>query len=170
VIVAAMRRPDGLPHLEVVAYGRGISWVPQRAAELKKHQPLDWLLDPAGPAGALLPDLREVGIDPRQMTARDMGQACAALAAAVDDRALRHLGDPVLAKAVTGAGRRDIGDGLWAFSRRNSDIDICPAVGAAGALYGLSLVEPEAPPPPAPIVIPGGDATSETDALATAGF
>lgn len=170
-IVAAMYRPDGLPHVEVVAYGRGTAWVPARAAELGRHDPLDWVLDPAGPAGALLPDLAAAGIVPRQMTGRDMGQACAAFAALVENRGLRHLGDLVLQKAVAGAGRRDIGDGLWAWSRRKSDVDICPLVGATGALWALSLVPPPAPPPPSPVLAAtAGGGWSETADLATAGF
>lgn len=169
-ILAAMYRPDGLPHLEVVAHARGVDWVPGRAAELKAHRPLDWWIDPAGPAGALLPALRDVGIEPQQMTARDLGQACAAMAALIDQRALRHLNDPVLTKALASAGRRDIGDGLWAFSRRKSEVDICPAVGAAGALYGLSMIDPEPPPPPAPQVDSTDTPRSEMNALATAGF
>jgi len=169
-IVAAMWRPDGLPHLEVVAYGPGSSWVAARAAELKAHKPLDWVIDPGGPAGALLPDLRLVGIDPREMTTRDLGQACSAFEAAVEAEAVRHLNDPVLLRAWKAAAKRDLGDGLWAWSRRKSDGDICPLVGATGAFWGLSVSPPPAPPPPAPMVTTTATARSETSALATAGF
>jgi hypothetical protein len=169
-IVACMYRADGLPHLEVVAHGQGTDWVAARCTELVKHKPLDWVLDPGGPAGALLPDLLAVGIELRQMSARDLGQACEAFTAAVTDKALRHLGDPLLARAINGAGRRDIGDGLWAWSRRKSDTDISPLVAATGAHWGLAVQPPPKAPPPAPVVIGGTAATSETDALATAGF
>jgi hypothetical protein len=168
-IVAAMWRPDGLPHLEVVAHGPGTQWIPERAAQLQQHRPLDWVIDPGGPAGALLPDLLAVGIEPRQMSTRDLGQACEAFSAAVTAAGLRHLDDPVLAKAITGAGRRDIGDGLWAWSRRKSDVDICPLVGATGAFWGLSVVPPEQPPPAAPVSIPSGDRLV-TSGLSTQGF
>lgn len=169
-IVAAMWRPDGLPHLEVVAHSPGSPWVAARAEELKVHRPLDWVLDPSGPAGALLPDLAEVGIEPTLMTTRDMGQACEAFGAAVENQGLRHLDDPVLRKAIGGAGRRDVGDGLWIWSRRKSEIDICPLVGATGAFWRLSTVPMELPPPPLPVNAPAGDALAETDVLATAGF
>lgn len=171
-IVAAMWRPDGLPHVEVVAYGWGATWVAGRAAELRKHLPLDWVLDPSGPAGALLPELAAVGIEPRLMTLREMGQACGALVKAVEAKALRHLGDQILLKAINGAGRRDVGDGLWVWARAKSDSDICPLVGATGALWRLSLELPPEPPPPGPVVVAAerGSSWSETADLMTAGF
>jgi hypothetical protein len=170
-IVAAIWRADGLPHVEVVAHGPGTDWVAARCVELTVHQPLDWVLDPGGPAGALLPDLLAVGIEPRQMTTRDLGQACEAFSAAVVGRNVRHLADPLLARAAAGASRRDIGDGLWAFSRRKSQADICPLVAASAALWGLSMVPVPPPPAPPPMVdLVAASARSETSDLATAGF
>lgn len=169
-IIAAMRRPDGLPHIEVVDYGPGHTWAPGRASDLNSHRPLDWVIDPSGPAGALLPDLLAAGIEPTQMSTRDMGQACEAFGAAVEGRDVRHLDDPVIRKALGGAGRRDVGDGLWIWSRRKSDVDICPLVGATGALWGLSRVLPDKPPPAAPEVEMLGDSLIDTHDLATAGF
>jgi hypothetical protein len=168
-IVAAIRRPDGLPHLEVVAHARDVAWVPRRCRELAAHSPLDWVLDPGGPAGALLPDLLAAGVEPRQLTTRDLGQACEAFAAAVGERSVRHLADPVLSRAIAGAGRRDIGDGLWAWSRRRSEVDIAPLVAATEALWGLSTLEDELGPAPAPKLLTSAVA-GETHPLARAGF
>ena len=168
-IVAAMWRPDGLPHLEVVAHSPDTAWVAARCAELQKHRPLDWVIDPGGPAGALLADLLKVGIEPRQMSTRDLGQACEAFSAAVAGKSIRHLADPVLSRAISGAGRRDIGDGLWAWSRRKSQVDICPLVGATGAHWGLSVAPPPLAPAPPPVVT-RTDVRSETNDLASAGF
>lgn len=169
-ILAALHRPDGLPHVEVVAHGPGTDWVVARCVELKRHQPLDWVIDPGGPAGALLPDLLLAGIEPTQMTARDLGQACEAFSSAVVDRNVRHLADPLLARAVAGASRRDIGDGLWAFSRRKSQADICPLVASAVALWGLSLVQVPATPAPPPMVERTTGVRTETGDLARLGF
>jgi hypothetical protein len=170
-IVACMYRPDGFPHVEVVAHGPGSDWAAARAAQLQKHKPIDWVIDPGGPAGALLPDLLAVGIEPRQMSGRDLGQACEAFAAAVTDKGLRHLNDPTMARAITSAGRRDIGDGLWAWSRRKSDTDISPLVAATGAFWGLSVSPPPRPPAPPPQVESSGGSTGyDTSTLVNAGF
>jgi|GEM_PF-516012 len=169
-IVAAMWRPDGRPHLEVVAHETGSAWVPGRAERLQRHRPLDWVIDPGGPAGALLPDLRAAGINPREMSTRDLGQACSAFVAAIEDEWPRHLNDQVLLRAFRAAAKRDMGDGLWAWSRRKSDGDICPLVGATGAFWGLSVSPPPQAPPPSPVVTSTATARSETSALATAGF
>jgi hypothetical protein len=168
-ITAAMWRPDGLPHLEVVAYGPTADWVIPRAAELKRHRPLEWILDPAGPAGALLPGLAEVGIEPRQMSTRDLGQACEAYAQAIASRQVRHLGDQVAARALAGAAKRDIGDGLWAWSRRKSTSDICPLVGSTEAFWGLSVAPAEVPPPPSPQNAPIGTALDDEQSRSCAG-
>jgi hypothetical protein len=151
-IIATMRRPDGLPHLEIVDHAPRADWVVARAAELKAHSPLDWTLDPAGPAGALLPDLAKVGIEPRLLSTRDLGQACEGFALAVAARKVRHLGDAAWSRAIAGAGRRDIGDGLWAWSRRRSEADITVLVGGSIGVWALETAEEEKPPPAPPVM------------------
>jgi hypothetical protein len=142
-IVAAIRRDDGLPHVEVVDHHAGTDWVAQRCAELDRHGPMEWLVDPAGPAGALLPELVEAGLVLRQMKARELGQACESMVTAIRDQALRHVDNGLLSAAIAGAGRRDVGDGLWVWSRRRSGVDICPLVAATSALWALSELAPD---------------------------
>lgn len=149
-IVAALWRADGLPHLEVVAHAPGTEWVPGRCAELRAHRPLGWVLDPASPVGALLPDLARVGVVAQEVSGRELGLGCEGFARDVAAHAVVHLADPVLARAVAGAGRRDIGDGLWAWSRRRSEADISPLVAATLALWALRAVAEDRRPPPAP--------------------
>ena len=146
-IAAAGFRADGVPHVEVVEQRRGTDWVVERAGQLKKHRPLAWVLDKRTAAAALLPDLKAAGIVPREMSTNDCGQACSSLQSAVRDGAVRHLGDEVLAAAVAGAQRRDIGDGLWAWSAKTSEVDIVTLVAATNALWGLSVT-----PKPVPLV------------------
>jgi phage terminase large subunit-like protein len=139
-IVSVTERPDGLPHVELVEHRPGVDWVVKRCAELDtKHIPAAWILDPATGAGALLPDLKNESILPHEMTVRELGQACEDLAATVKDVGLRHLGDTALSRAMEGAGRRDIGDGLWAWSRKRSGGDIAPLMAMTLGLWGFSL-------------------------------
>jgi phage terminase large subunit-like protein len=139
-VVAVTARPDGLPHVELVRHDAGTGWVVEECARVdRNNDPVAWVLDPNSPAGVLLPELAERGIAPIEVTNRQMGQACEALTETAKARGLRHLGDPAFPAAIKGAGRRDIGDGLWAWSRIKSDLDICPLVAVTLALWGFSL-------------------------------
>lgn len=146
-VAAAGTREDGKAHVEILAQGRGSDWVVEFCKGKKQARPIAWVLDKRTPAAALLPDLKAAGITPREMSTSDCGQACASLQAAVKDRAVRHLGDEVLTAAVAGAARRDIGDGLWAWSAKSSEVDIVTLVAATNALWLLSVT-----PKPRPLV------------------
>lgn len=139
--------PARRSRVEILAQGRGTDWVVDFCKSKKQARPIAWVLDKRTPAAALLPDLKAAGITPREMSTSDCGQACASLQAAVKDRAVRHLGDEVLTAAVAGAARRDIGDGLWAWSAKSSEVDIVTLVAATNALWLLSVT-----PKPRPLV------------------
>lgn len=148
-IVAAGGRSDGIPHVEITSrnghldHRPGVDWMIPRVVELNEaHQPLAWIIDPSGPAGALLDDLRLAGIECYEVTVRELGQACGALLAAIEDKdrdKIRHRGQPAIRQAFEVARKRDIGDGGWSFGRRASDDDVSPAEGVALALHGLSI-------------------------------
>ena len=136
-IAAAGRREDGLAHVELIEHRAGTDWLMARVGELAGHEPLDWIVDPKTATAAFLPDFARAGIEPVEMRTTDVGQACSSIQAAVADGQLRHLGDPILTAAVDGAARRDIGDGLWAWAPRRSEVDIVTLVAATNALWGL---------------------------------
>jgi hypothetical protein len=151
-ISVAGRRQDGLIHTEVVEHRPRTSWMVPRLLELQRRwRPLAVVVDPAGPAGSLVPDLREAGFEPVSPTAdppdggmalvlpsaRDAAQACGAFYDAVTDaRVLRHLGQPELAAALAGAARRRLGD-AWAWDRRGVGVDISPLVAVTLATWGF---------------------------------
>jgi hypothetical protein len=155
-IAVAGRRGDGLAHVEVVDHREGDRWVVARLVELRgRWGPRPIVIDPAGPVGSLLPDLRTAGFEVQSkdapdgllhlMSGRDMAQACGAIksgAASKDGavRTWRHIGQPTLDDAIKGAAKRRLLD-AWAWTRGSSSSDICPLVAATGALWGLSTIQ-----------------------------
>jgi len=139
-IVAAGRRADGYMQVEVTDHKAGTGWVAERVAELcARHEPVAVMCDAAGPAGSLVHRLEEIEIEVTAVTAPDHAKACGLLYDMVDDRELRHLGGSDLRDAVKGATKRPLGE-AWAWSRKNSAVDISPLVAATLALWGASTV------------------------------
>jgi hypothetical protein len=129
-------RPDGLAHVETVQHDRGTGWVIPRLVELVgKHEAAKVFCDGAGPAGALIPDLEKKKIEVEALTAQDYARACGGFFDGVEQRTLRHLGTPEIRSAIKGAATRPLGD-AWAWSRKNSGVDITPLVAATLALWG----------------------------------
>jgi hypothetical protein len=141
-IAAAGNRADGLLHVEIVERAAGTSWVPERLKSLRERwNPKAIALDPAGPAGSLLPQLAQVDIEPLTIGTREMAQACGAFYDSLGR--LRHLGQVELTAAVRGAKKRPLGD-AWAWSRRDTSVDISSLVAATVALHahGTKTEEP----------------------------
>jgi phage terminase large subunit-like protein len=149
-IAVAGHRVDGLPHAELVDHREGDGWVVARLVELRQRwgrRPV--VLDPAGPAGALLPDLRAAGFVEHTTdrpdgvlhvaSARDMAQACGALKSMTKEQTWRHPGQQQLADALKGAATRRLLD-AWAWRRTSSTGDISPLVAVTLALWGKATV------------------------------
>lgn len=148
-IAVAGRRYDGLGHVEVVNNQPGTSWLLPRILQLHQRYPAaSWLLDPVSSAASLLPSLQEHGIEPILISTREMTQACGRLYEdAVETRAFRHLGQPELTTALSGARKRVLAD-AWAWHRRSSTVDISPLVAVTLAWYGVAKHAATAEPPP----------------------
>lgn len=142
-IAAAGARADGLFHIEVVQRKRGTKWVVPRLKELVgKHETAGVFSDAIGPASSLVAALEEeLGTEVVLASARDVANACGFFYDAVMQEDLRHLGSPELTGALRGAQKRTLGD-AWAWSRRNSAVDICPLVAVTLALWGASVSKP----------------------------
>ena len=132
-------RSDGLPHIEVIEHKRGTRWVVATVARLaKQHHRSIVVCDAYGPAGSLLTELENLGIEVLVTSAGDQAQACGIFYDAVmDSKTLRHLDTPELTAAVDGATTRQLGES-WAWSRKKSTVDISPLVAATLALWGSS--------------------------------
>jgi hypothetical protein len=130
--------------VELVSHRRGTSWV---AAELAAHRgdaDTPVALDLGSPASVLADDFAAAGIDTLNPSARDVAQACSGLLDGLVRRSVWHAPNPVLDGAVKGASRRPMGD-AWAWSRKNSLVDISPLVAATLALWGAGRPAEEKP-------------------------
>jgi hypothetical protein len=147
-VCVAGGRSDGLPHVELVESRSGTGWVADWVADrLRAHPNVGVVLDPAGPAGSLVPEFQARGVDLALTTTRDFAHACAAFADAVNEQRVRHIGQEQLSAAVAGARRRPLGE-AWAWTRKDTSVDLSPLVGATLALWKLSQpVEAAAPAP-----------------------
>lgn len=143
-------RDDGLAHVEITSrdgkldHRPGTDWIVPRVMELQQEwQPAAWVLDPGGPAGALVTELADAGIEVQAVNTRELTQACGgflkAATSAPTTSSIRHRGQLALDEAVRAAKKRDVGDGGWAFGRRVTELDISPLVAVTLALHGLAV-------------------------------
>lgn len=139
----AIATSDGT-HLEVVKYGDGTAWVVEACTE-RQDRFDELVLDPAGPAGALVAPLEAAGITVRQVSTREAVQACGAFLTAVQDNTPRHIGQVELDRAVANADRRPVGDGGWLWSRKRSSVDISPLYAVTLARWAAGVSEPPKP-------------------------
>lgn len=146
-IVVAGRRADGVAQVEVVAAKAaarvvdaddevaGLAWVGDFFAA---RRGATVAVAVNGPAGGLASKLEAVGAVVMRVSDAELARGSQGFYDSVVGGGVRHLGDRVLDDAVTGARKRELGDGAWTWSRRSSAVDICPVVGATLALHVLS--------------------------------
>lgn len=150
--IAVAELYEGNTYLEVIdqlSTGTAVEAIVERVSELdKRWKPVAIALDPAGPAGALIPALEREGIkvtpESRNHTklelvgSRALTQACGAWYDDVINSRVRHADQPHLNVAIHGAARRPLGD-AWAWTRKDSAVDISPLVAVTLAHHALSL-------------------------------
>jgi len=126
--IVAAGAADGRLCVSVLEHGAGTSWVAEKLDAL--HAQL------GGPeivcdAKAVEPILAEIDhLDPTLAETQDLAAGCALLVDFAHRDKLRHRGEPELLKALDGAAQRPLGDS-WAWSRKNSSVDITPIVAAS---------------------------------------
>lgn len=99
------------------------------------------VIDKSGPAGVLLNDAQNAGLEVTCPNTNEAAQAFELFYTAVNERTLVHLGEewqPDLHAAVAGAARREVGDSGFAWARRDSAVDITPLVACTLGVWGLS--------------------------------
>jgi hypothetical protein len=129
-------RDDGELHVECWVHRRGTDWIVKELVRLRdKHWPCAIVIDPGGPAGSLLNEAEEAGLEIIQPSAREIAQGCGEFYdLIVDSKRLHHIGQKELDDALKSAAKRDLSD-AWAWSRKGSG-DISPLVSATNAVWG----------------------------------
>ncbi|HMF62042.1 MAG TPA: hypothetical protein VK595_16800 [Vicinamibacterales bacterium] len=136
-IAAAAVNEDGKRYVQVLRHGAGTGWVTKALQEIVTgHRPSAVLVDERSPAAALIIQVEGVGVDLERVNGGEYAGACGAFFDSVMQATLRHGGEPELTAAVRGAARRPLGD-AWAWSRKNSSVDISPLVAVTLALWGV---------------------------------
>ena len=115
-------------------------------------------------AGPLAAPLEDAGLEVVRLTGPELARACMGFV----DVLPFHLGDALLDDAVEAVRKRPIGDGAWAFGRKNSGANIAPAVAVAIARH--VLLTQGAPLSVPPMGAAPGEATSDTSDLGRMGF
>ncbi len=133
-IAAAGRNKQRLWHVEVFDNRNGTAWlVDKLKGYVDRNNPGLVVCDAYGPVASVLHQVEEAGIEVTTVTAAEHAQACGRLVDAVAEKELRHLGTEELEAAIRGAKPRPLGD-AWAWSRKNSNVDISPLVAVTLAL------------------------------------
>jgi len=138
-ISAAGQRGDGKMHVEVIGCRVGTSWIfDWFGTEDRARRYPTLVVDPVSAAGALIPDLRNLGIRVVEINARDLVTGCGKFFDLVTQGDLRHINQAPLNGAVAGAKRRPVG-GAWAWHRRDISVDVSPLVAATIALHAFNI-------------------------------
>lgn len=135
-IVAIGIGDDGALVLDLLDHEEGTSWVPEALRELSDDPTVaDIVCDGRGPASSVAKVAEDAyGISIRRLDSEEHADACGLIVDRVNNRTLRHKHQDALTDAVRGAKTRPLVD-RWAWSRRNSHVDICPLVAATLAVW-----------------------------------
>lgn len=133
-IAAAGRNEDGRFHVEVHEHRQGTDWLVPRLTEMFDSGLVSVIVcDGIGPSASMVSALEDAGLPVEKTNSSEHGQACGRLVDLVAEGSLAHLGSDELRDAIRGARSRPLGD-AWAWSRKNSSVDISPLVAATLAL------------------------------------
>lgn len=135
-------RPDGLPHLEVMASRPGTDWVVPGIVENWDEWGAEAVViqGSGAPASSLIEYLEGHGIPVIRCEKGGIGDSWATLYDAVRDDKVRHLHQPVLMQAAEVAQVKTLGDRV-VLDRRSTwnvaGVDVAPLIAVGQALWAL---------------------------------
>ena len=134
----AGRTADGRLCVGWVRHQAGTAWIASACAELFRLKPIPLRVHRSGPEAALIPALREAGVEVIEVSSAEVARATGTLIGAANDGGLVHLGQASLDKSVSGAVLRSMSDGSVVWSQRSSSVEITPLVACTVAAGGVS--------------------------------
>lgn len=137
--VSAAGSVKGVPSAQVLESHPGTGWVVPALLALRADHPNARFVAPAAPApsGSLFGEAKAAGLDLEPVSASAHAAACSSLEAQVNESRMRHRRDELLDAALSGATKKDVGDGAWVWSRKSSLVDITPLVSFTLALAAV---------------------------------
>lgn len=155
-IAAAGRNDEGAVHVELTGYETydchpGTSWVLERVLQIWKTQrPVGVVIDKRSQAGMFIDELEAAGVKLIHPTTTEFAQSCGEFYTGIVPRRgnvpnVTHINQAPLNSAVAGADTRDLAD-CWAWSRRESAVDISPLVACTLATWGYKRMANEKQP------------------------
>lgn len=157
-IAAAGWRADQAVHLEVVRYEAGVLWLVDEAKRLASRYDAPVVIDPDGPLGYLVDDLRDADVPLVLLEATDRKDAATWVYTAAcpvadprsherPDPGIRHRGGQRMTSALAAAETRKLLD-RWTWRRRVAlEVNQGPLIAATWAGYVLVRKQPPKPPP-----------------------
>lgn len=139
-IAVAATRPDGAAHIEIVERQPGVDWLAEACADIQEsNSRAVFVVDERGPVSPLIAELERAGVRVLLADTRAYVWACVQFVDAVRTRSIRFIPPEAdLDDAMAGATARPVGDS-WAWSRKNSTVDISPLVASTLAFWGLKF-------------------------------
>jgi hypothetical protein len=125
----------------------GVAWIMPRLKELvANNRVAKIVIDPIGPGAELITACEAAGLSAKKprptaepileiCQLRDVAQAHAQFVRGVSDNTIIHRGQDSLGKAVAAGVRRDVGDGMHAWARRDTSADISPLCAGTMAVW-----------------------------------
>ena len=139
-LVAAIQTTDGKPPIvDVIDQRAGsVAWIPAKIADVVEKFGADAvIIDGYSPASSLIEDIQARGVGVTKVKVDFVCTAAERFLDSVLTHTVRQLGQGSMQLALSGARKRRVGEGRFAFGRLNSTTDISPLVAATLALNGL---------------------------------
>lgn len=134
-LLAAWRDPEGIGHLEVLAYRPRTEWLPQVAAKAARKYRAPVAYDVIGANQDVADRLHRMRVRTAPLSLKHMMGAAGRIASEIEAGHVRHYEQADLTRAVEGSAWRNVGDGGRLFARKQSTTDVSPLVAASEALW-----------------------------------